>query len=180
MEQFLCVDNSIWDSGFLWQSCLANPVTNWSRHIVTAIWCLMLFDPANSLSPVWKEQCSWVLPVLSDLKWPRHAACKQAISAESEVPGIPFDSIIALIMLMVHRCDWKVLLDVASYWPHQPPGVDASSQLLIRGREAEPTAWPVHTSFNLPFAASAARLLQRWPFSLHCPVKSCKPWSDSN
>lgn len=106
------------------------------------------------------EQCSWVLPVPSDLKSPRHAACKQAISVELEVPHILFDSIIALIMLTVHRRDWKVLLDVASYWPHQLPGVDASRQLLIRVTEAKPTAQPPHTSFNLPSRCQ------------HCPVIS--------
>lgn len=154
MEQFLCVDNSSWDCGFLWQSYLTSPVTNWSRHIVTSYLMFNAFWPCKFIIPN-VEQCSWVLPAPSDLKWPRHAACKQAISAASEVPHIPFDSIVALIMLMVRRRDWKVLLAVASYWPHQLPGVDASSQLLIRVREAEPTAQPVHTSSNPPISLPA-------------------------
>lgn len=124
------------------------------------------------------EQRSWALRVPSDLKWPRHAACKQAISAASEVPHIPFDSIIALIMLMGRRCDWKVLLDVASYWPHQLPGVDASSQLLIRVREAEPTAQPVHTSSNLPSRCQRRPVISVLTFfpSLSCQKLQSMIW----
>lgn len=124
------------------------------------------------------EKCSWVLPVPSDLKWPRHAACKQAISAELEVPHILFDSIIALIMLMVRRRDWKVLLDVASYWPHQLPGVDASRQLLIRVTEVKPTAQPAHTSFDLPSRCQRRLVISVLTFfpSLSCQKLQSTIW----
>lgn len=124
------------------------------------------------------EQCSWVLPVPSDLKRPRHAACKQAIGAESEVLHILFDSIIALIMLTVRRCDWKVLLDVASYWPHQLPGVDASRQLLIRVTETKPTAQPAHTSFNLPSRCQRRPVISVLTFfpSLSCQKLQSTIW----
>ena len=179
MKRFPCGDNSSWDSGSLWWSYLASPFTNWSHHVVTAIWCLMLFDPANSSSPMWSNIVgSFMFPLiqsdqdmqpvnrLSVQNWRCLISC---LTASLLWLCLRYADVIERFCWMCHptgHINYQVWMQAVSF--------SSESRKRSRQRSQHTPASTYH------LAASAARLFQCWPFSLRCLVKSYNLRSDSN
>lgn len=172
-------DNSCWGCDSPWQSYPASPFANWSSRVMTAIWCLMLSDPANLLSPLWRNVVwSFLFPLIwsdQDMQPVNRLSVQQqrcllfCLTASLLWLCLRYEDVIERFCWMWHptgHINSQVWMQVVSF--------SSESQKRSRQRSQRTPAPTYH------LAASAARLFQCWPFSLRCLVKSCNLWADGN